>query len=428
MNPDRARWLRQRRVDDVERRRSQLSPIVAGERSFYRPGEILIDLEAERSYGRLLESRYGGKQYRPGGDRDWRAAVRTRGQSLKSPDLNGRLAAAKVPVRLWTLDTATAASNLVAELRKENSGRVGISVNQVFFGEPRYQGGPGGPPAPCQELKLEPFPASPLSAGVHLSVLDTGVPLDWPTMHSQLVGGLQPDADDIDELDDDCDGKLDTFAGHGLFICGLVHQLYPGLRVDPGLVLDSTGVGDDASIALELSENSAPVINLSLGGYTEDNNPPPALQAAITALGPDVVVVAAAGNNSSTDPFWPAALDGVIAVGAYDSTQEAGPVQADFSNSGTWVDVCAPGVDLASTYVIGTWQDHDGPRQFDRWATWSGTSFAAPLVATEIARRIVVGNGAQTPSQVAADFLAGLPASPWAGMGKLYEPPVDLTA
>ena len=64
--------------------------------------------------------------------------------------------------------------------------------------------------------------------------------------------------------------------------------------------------------------------------------------------------------------------------------------RAWFSNYGWWVDACAQGVDIASTHV---W--FDGPRppsgggadpdRFEGFATWSGTSFAAPAVAGRIA-------------------------------------------
>jgi subtilisin family serine protease len=219
---------------------------------------------------------------------------------------------------------------------------------------------------------------------------------------------------------------LATQAGHGLFIAGLVRRVAPGLVVDPGRVLDPTGLGDDASIAAELVETTAPVICLSLGGYTEDDGPPPGLSAALAAKGPDVAVVAAAGNNDSTRPFWPAALKHVVAVAGYDSTGDE-PARTCFSNRGDWVDVCAPAVRLGSTYVRGTWVAHDGERVFDGWAGWSGTSFAAPLVAAEIARRLAAPDGPRTGRQAALELLAELTSSPWPDLGLLYRPPVDLT-
>jgi subtilisin family serine protease len=97
-------------------------------------------------------------------------------------------------------------------------------------------------------------------------------------------------------------------------------------------------------------------------------------------------VVACAGNHASDRPFWPAALDGVIAVAAVD-----GEERAWFSDFGPWVDACAPGVGITSCFVR-----FDGPLprvrgidpdDFTGYATWSGTSFAAPVVAGAIAER-----------------------------------------
>ena len=271
----------------------------------------------------------------------------------------------------------------------------------MLRGEPAYKGGPGAAPAPAQALDVATTKAETESVGV--AVLDTGV---WQHFDQQplIAGVVSPDASDIDRLDVDGNVGLDTQACHGTFICGLVAQHAPGQRIDPGLVLDPTGVGDDASIALELAETTAAVVNLSLGGYTQGDRPPLALQQALDRLWPDRVVVAAAGNNASDRPFWPAAFKHVIAVGALDTRQE-GVVRAKFSNFGSWVDVWAPGVNVVSLYA-----DQAMIRQlvagFTGWASWSGTSFAAPLVAAEIARR---ASGA-TARTAAFAFLAELPA------------------
>ena len=189
---------------------------------------------------------------------------------------------------------------------------------------------------------------------------------------------------------------------------------------DSGKVLDPTGIGDEFSIALELAETKALVVNLSLGGYTLDDLPPVALQAAVEALWPDRVVVAAAGNNASDRPFWPAAFKHVISVGAVDSRNGA-VSRAAFSNYGSWVDVWAPGVDLVSTYVDGRWATAGHVVRFEGWARWSGTSFAAPLVAATIAERALASN----PRVAAHDFLGSLPVEP--GLGPLFVPSNDLT-
>ena len=93
-------------------------------------------------------------------------------------------------------------------------------------------------------------------------------------------------------------------------------------------------------------------------------------------------MVAAAGNDGQHDrPFWPAAFAGtsvpwrrqVVAVAAHDGRRIS-----DWSNTGTWITLAAPGADVISTFVNHEVFD-------DGWATWSGTSFAAPYVVAAIA-------------------------------------------
>lgn len=80
-----------------------------------------------------------------------------------------------------------------------------------------------------------------------------------------------------------------------------------------------------------------------------------------------IILIAAAGNQDMNSPYYPAAYNHVIAVGATDQNDE----KASFSNYGSYIDVMAPGVDIYST-VAG------GPDAYD---LKSGTSMACPLVA-----------------------------------------------
>jgi subtilisin family serine protease len=109
------------------------------------------------------------------------------------------------------------------------------------------------------------------------------------------------------------------------------------------------------------------------------------------------VVVAAAGNEGATEPTFPAAFKDVIAVGAQ---QAPGGGRACFSNHGSWVDACAMGRRVHSTFfedLVATPEPilptcladpPPGLQQFQGFATWSGTSFAAPCVAGAIAARM----------------------------------------
>ena len=107
-------------------------------------------------------------------------------------------------------------------------------------------------------------------------------------------------------------------------------------------------------------------------------------------LGP-ALGVAAAGNQATCRPYFPAALPDVVGVGAL-----AADGKAWFTNFGGWVDACAPGVDVVSTFF----NDFDesprrrsSPRQYRGWARWSGTSFSAPKVAAAIAQEMYLFGG-----------------------------------
>lgn len=111
-----------------------------------------------------------------------------------------------------------------------------------------------------------------------------------------------------------------------------------------------------------------------------------AFGAALRTLPPTTVVVASAGNHGAKRPYnprpiWPAAMPDVVAVAALGPDNGDGVRLAAFSNYGPWVDVAATGEDVLSTFLTFDDEEH----AFTGWATWSGTSFAAPRVAGAIA-------------------------------------------
>jgi hypothetical protein len=209
---------------------------------------------------------------------------------------------------------------------------------------------------------------------------------------------------DPDVWDGDKNLLLDPAGGHGTFIAGIFANLAPGATVTCVRALSSYGDTDDATIAQVLeqqfpadgsAEPPFDIVTMSFGGYCDDDDPPTAIATAIAKIqarynGPPpasgelmrdrVVFVASAGNDASCRPNWPASFENVIGVGALGPT---GP--AWFTNRGPWVNACAPGVDVVSTFFdLGEQACHDG-EDFDGWAKWSGTSFSGPVVAASIA-------------------------------------------
>ena len=327
-----------------------------------------------------------------------------------------------------------------------------VSLNHVFVGQPTSHGQSEKPPATTLAQRvLEPGSAE---TDCDIAVLDTGVPAskELAEWHPELDEALRRDPsnpafpDDLDTLYS-APPVLRSLAGHGTFIAGLVRLVAPDLVVSPYAVLDPDGLGNDVTIARALwhvasRPRSIPVLSLSFGAYTYDDAPPPVISYVIDRLPRTTVVVAAAGNNGSPRPFYPAASGNVVAVASFDDLH--GVVHpTPWSNFGPWVDVCAPGVDLLSTYVVGSYEIPDAnpnnPPTIEKFgeprpsARWTGTSFSAPLVAAEIARRVrddwetgTLPIGPLTADQAWRDLQAELsPLQSVRDVGLEFWPPID---
>jgi thermitase len=222
------------------------------------------------------------------------------------------------------------------------------------------------------------------SSSVIVAVLDSGVDLT----HSELVAKLVPGYDFIDK-----DAIPQDLHGHGTHVAGIIAAMTNnsvgmagiswGARIMPLRILDASGNGNYANTAQAIRyavDHGAQVINMSIGGtkYSAD------LEKAVNyATANGVIMVAATGNSYSSTVLYPAIFPAVIAVGATDASN----VHADFSNTGTGIDVVAPGVSIFSLY----------PGNSYRYLT--GTSMAAPMVAG-YASLLIGMPGITTSSQV----------------------------
>ncbi|WP_159883875.1 S8 family peptidase [Paenibacillus puerhi] len=200
---------------------------------------------------------------------------------------------------------------------------------------------------------------------VTVAVVDTGADLSHPDLRDQLVGGINVVNQGSAPEDD---------VGHGTHVSGVIGALVnnnlgiAGMswynRIMPVKVLDGTGAGSTYSVAQGIIwavDNGAKVINMSLGNYADAEFLHDAIRYAFER---DVVMIAASGNDNTDRPGFPAAYPEVFAVAAVDSNNS----KASFSNYGDYIDVAAPGVSIASTYL------------HNQYAALSGTSMASPHV------------------------------------------------
>jgi subtilisin family serine protease/flagellar hook assembly protein FlgD len=217
------------------------------------------------------------------------------------------------------------------------------------------------------------------AASVRVAVIDTGVDVG----HPDLVGKVALAHNSMSTAPSPTD--VTDAVGHGTHVAGIVAAAsnnavgVTGTGYDTSILAvkagDVDGFSDDdiAAGILWATQNGARVINMSLGGPGTTT----VLTNAVSyAQAHDVLVVAAAGNDGETTLNYPAALPGVVSVGATDAFGN----RASFSNYGSWVSVAAPGVGIWST-VPTAGSEIESPS--DGYAAIQGTSMASPIVAGE---------------------------------------------
>ena len=313
-------------------------------------------------------------------------------------------------------------------------------------GKPWVSGGAAGDPQPADPPESFIPETRESGQGVRIGILDTII-----ESHHWLVGAFiaerravqepapRPPALDIASRVADRPTR-DQWSGHATFVTGLILQVAPGAVIELRAVLkeedkededvgeDGVGnasmgdswTGDTWALATELvrlADSGVDLVNLSLGTFTDDGQAPLVLERAVERLSSRVLLVAAAGNHGTVGPkpagyggpwprqnsaLWPAAFSDVIAVGAADIKGRI----AEFSPPVPWIDVYTRGVDLESTFLKARVRrpQNRGTEEFNGFARWSGTSFAAAVVSGAIAARIRPGS--RSAKEAASDLLA----------------------
>ncbi|MFF4439341.1 type VII secretion-associated serine protease mycosin [Streptomyces sp. NPDC001621] len=244
-----------------------------------------------------------------------------------------------------------------------------------------------GRPWALQRVNLDELWAQSTGKNVQVAVIDTGVDIKNPQLTKavdvskglNLLPAKNSKGEKIERGNKT--GTTDT-VGHGTRVAGIIAArpakgtgfvgLAPDATIIPIKQNDAEGDGTANTLATAIRDAvraGADVINISQDTANALDPKDSVLKDAVDfAIGQKVVIVASAGNDGlggNVKVTYPASYPGVLAVAASDRNNERAP----FSQSGDFVGVAAPGVDMIST-VPGNGHCSD-----------NGTSFSAPYVA-----------------------------------------------
>ncbi len=275
---------------------------------------------------------------------------------------------------------------------------------------------------------------------VRVAVLDTGIDRYHPDLNGRVVhySYLHPDLLDAS-------GEKDI-VGHGTHVAGTIAALINNRVGINGICMCQlfawkifTDVPEFFSFdegyqyfvdpimyrraLAQCLDQQIQVVNLSIGGGGEPDRQELDLFRALLANG--TTIVAAMGNERrrGSPTSYPAAIPGVIAVGATTIDDSI----ANFSNRGSHITLCAPGVGIWST--LPTYPGQFGfeavrnsagrpieGRRIERevnYDSWPGTSMATPHVAASAAL-LLANKGQMSPAdvrtqlQATADHVSGM--------------------
>lgn len=253
----------------------------------------------------------------------------------------------------------------------QNDPRVkSIEQDQTLSISP-YKGKPGSGGGGSDPAQTVPYGTTRVKGGTSTSsntawVIDSGIDLDHPDLNV-----------DTGRSESFVRGDADDQNGHGTHVAGTIAAIdnqigsvgvSPGSTVVSVRVLDRRGSGSTSGVIAGVdyvAANAGPndVANMSLGGGISQD-----LDDAVKKASATCAFVLAAGNSSTdANNSSPARANGpnIYTISAMNSSDN----WASFSNYGSSVDYCAPGVGVFSTWKGGGYN------------TISGTSMAAPHAA-----------------------------------------------
>lgn len=253
------------------------------------------------------------------------------------------------------------------------------------FSSEKYPGRPWA----LQRVLLDELWKQSTGEGVRVAVIDTGVDIRneqlKPAVDVRAGRNFLPadlTAEDGTKIERGRENGTTDTVGHGTKVAGIIAArevegtgfvgLAPDATIIPLQQNDAEGRGTTKSLADAIryatETAGADIINISQDTGNAVRPSEALRQAVNNALAQEIVIVASAGNDGlggNVKKTYPASFDGVLAVASSDRNNE----RAAFSQSGDFVGIAAPGVDVVST-VPGSGHCAD-----------NGTSFSAPYVA-----------------------------------------------
>lgn len=203
------------------------------------------------------------------------------------------------------------------------------------------------------------------SPDIIVGVLDTGI----DRYHEDLSGSVIAEANFTDSP------TSEDVNGHGTHVAGIIAAhtdnnlgiagLTSGTHLLNVKVADDLGKFKAQSVSNGIVwavDNGAKVINISLARIEYSESMKDAIEYAWNR---GVLIIAAAGNDNSNIMVYPAAYDHVVSVAALNIFDTLAPL----SNSGDWIDVSAPGMNIYSALPN------------NKYGFKTGTSFAAATVS-----------------------------------------------